>query len=155
MNSVIDRYRRRQAPSPTHCEPIPEKCSICGMLECLCRPRFFAGQMLTADDLNRLDYYIRAKHRLHNRQLHGWGVVNGLEVTCDACGKGVVVGCGYALSPCGEDIVVCEPVVVDVCALIKTCKEAERGQPCEPPRHPTPSGCEDGRNGMGTGHTLR
>lgn len=143
MNSVIDRYRRRQASSPTHCEPIPEQCSICGMLECVCRPRFFAGQMLTADDLNRLDYYIRAKHRLHNRQLHGWGVVNGLEVTCDACGKGVVVGCGYALSPCGEDIVVCEPVVVDVCALIKACKEAERGQPCEPPRHPTPSGCED------------
>ena len=90
MNSVIDRYRRRQAPSPTHCEPEPEKCSTCGMLECLCRPRFFAGQVLTADDLNRLDHYIRAKHRLHNRQLHGWGVVNGLEVTCNPCDDGVV-----------------------------------------------------------------
>ena len=34
--------------------------------------------------------------------------------------------------------------MVDVCALIKTCKEAERRQPCDPPRHPTPSGCEEG-----------
>jgi hypothetical protein len=109
------------------------------MLECLCRPRFFAGQVLTADDLNRLEHYIIGKNRLHNRQLHGWGVVNGLEVTCDACGKGVVVGCGYALSPCGDDIVVCEPVAVDVCALIKACKQAER--PCEPPRPPTTAGC--------------
>src|SRR4051794_3638913 len=101
MNSPTDLYRRYQAPSPTACPPKEENCSTCGMLECLCRPRFFAGQVLTADDLNRLDYYIRGKHRLHNRQLHGWGVVNGLEVTCDACGSGtVVVGCGYALDPC-------------------------------------------------------
>lgn len=143
MDKVIDRYRRRQAPSPTHCEPKPQPCSTCGMLECLCRPRFFAGQVLTADDLNRLDYYVRAKHRLHNRQLHGWGVVNGLEVSCDVCGPGVVVGCGYALSPCGEDIVVCEPVVVDVCRLIKECKEIDR-VPCDPPRQPPPAGCEQG-----------
>lgn len=144
MNSVIDRYRRQRVPSPSHCEPKPQPCSTCGMLECLCRPRFFAGQILTADDLNRLDYYMRAKHRLHNRQLHGWGVVNGLEVTCDVCGPGVVVGCGYALSPCGDDIVVCEPVVVDVCALIKECKGTERAEPCEPPRPPSPAGCEQG-----------
>jgi hypothetical protein len=110
----------------------------------LCRPRFFAGQVLTADDLNRLDYYIRAKNRLHNRQLHGWGVVNGLEVTCDPCGKGVVVGCGYALSSCGDDIVVCEPVQVDVCALIQACREAERlTQPCAPFQHAQPAGCSE------------
>lgn len=144
MNSVIGRYRRQRVPSPTHCEPKPQPCSTCGMLECLCRPRFFAGQMLTADDLNRLDYYIRGKHRLHNRQLHGWGVVNGLEVTCDVCGPGVAVSCGYALGPCGEDIVVCDPVVVDVCALIHECKGAQRAELCDPPRHPSPAGCEQG-----------
>lgn len=144
MNSVVERYRRQRAPSPSHCEPKPPPCSTCGQLECLCRPRFFAGQILTADDLNRLDYYIRGKHRLHNRQLHGWGVVNGLEVTCDACGPGVAVSCGYALSPCGEDIVVCDPVVVDVCALIQHCKGAERAQICDPPRPPSPAGCDQG-----------
>ena len=146
MNSVINRARGRPTASPTHCEPTPQPCSTCGQLECLCRPRFFAGQVLTADDLNRLDHYIRGKHRLHNRQLHGWGVVNGLEVICDPCGSGsVTVGCGYALSPCGEDIVVCDAVRVDVCALIKACKEAERQmQPCAPFQHPTPAGCDAG-----------
>jgi len=142
MNSVMNRYANPKTASPTTCEPKPQPCSTCGQLECLCRPRFFAGQVLTADDLNRLDYYIRAKNRLHNRQLHGWGVVNGLEVTCDPCGKGVVVSCGYALSPCGDDIVVCQPVLVDVCALIKACREAERlTQPCTPFQHAQPAGC--------------
>lgn len=144
MNTVNDLYRRRQGASPSACPPDPCVCSTCGMLECLCRPRFFAGQILTADDLNRLDAYIRGKHRLHNRQLHGWGVVNGLEVTCNPCGDGVAVGCGYALSPCGDDIVVCEPVSVDVCALIKRCCTEDRWDPCEPPRHPRPSECEAG-----------
>jgi hypothetical protein len=142
MSSVMHRHVNPKAASLTSCAPTPRPCSTCGQLECLCRPRFFAGQVLTADDLNRLDYYIRAKHRLHNRQLHGWGVVNGLEVTCDPCGKGVVVGCGYALSPCGDDIVVCEPVPVDVCALIKACRTAERmTQPCVPPRPGGADGC--------------
>ncbi|MBS0168382.1 MAG: hypothetical protein JSR29_20040 [Nitrospira sp.] len=144
MSSVINQYTNVKTASPTTCEPKPQPCSTCGQLECLCRPRFFAGQVLTADDLNRLDYYIRAKHRLHNRQLHGWGVVNGLEVTCDSCGKGVVVGCGYALSPCGDDIVVCQPVLVDVCTLIKACRQAERlNQPCAPFQHAQPSGCDE------------
>ena len=33
------------------------------MLECLCRPRFFAGQLLTEQDLNRLDQYIIGQNR--------------------------------------------------------------------------------------------
>ena len=96
-------------PKPT-CDPRPP-CPACGGLECLCRPRFFAGQLLTDDDLNRLDYYIVEKNRLHNRYLVGTGVVCGLEVVCSICdpaGNGtVVVRPGYALSPCGNDIVVC------------------------------------------------
>src|SRR5262245_16175243 len=145
MKSATELYRKYRAQSPTSCPPEEPKCSTCGMLECLCRPRFFAGQLLAADDLNRLDSYIRGKQRLHNRQLHGWGVVNGLEVTCDVCGKGVVVGCGYALSPCGEDIVVCDPVAVDVCKLIKACKEAERDkQPCGPFQNPPAADCGAG-----------
>jgi hypothetical protein len=145
MKSATELYRKYRAQSPTSCPPEEQKCSTCGMLECLCRPRFFAGQLLAADDLNRLDSYIRGKQRLHNRQLHGWGVVNGLEVTCDACGKGVVVGCGYALSPCGDDIVVCDPVAVDVCKLIKACKEAERDkQPCGPFQNPPVADCGAG-----------
>ena len=145
MNTATDLYRRRQGQSPTACPPEPCVCSTCGMLECLCRPRFFPGQILTADDLNRLDGYIRGKNRLHNRQLHGWGVVNGLEVTCNPCGAGVAVGCGYALSPCGDDIVVCDAVSVDVCDLIKRCKDAEnKWQQCAPLQRPSPQNCDAG-----------
>ncbi len=105
-------------PDPS-CQPCPD----CGGLECLCRPRFFAGQLLSEQDLNRLNHYITEKHKLHNRNLFGSGVVCGLAVTCAPCGSGFVnVSEGYALSPCGEDIVVCKEDSVDICALIARCR---------------------------------
>jgi hypothetical protein len=101
-------------------------CPACGALECFCRPRFFAGQLLTEEDLNRLDHYIVAKNRLHNRHLFGDGVVCGLEVVCTTCDPSasgnVVVKPGYALSPCGNDIVVCRQELVNVCELIERCR---------------------------------
>ena len=69
----------------------------CDGLECLCRPRYFAGQLLTDEDLRRLDHYIVAKNRLHNRYLHGTGVVCGLEVVCNPCDPTVTVRTGFAL----------------------------------------------------------
>lgn len=120
------------------------ECGYCGELECLCRPRFFAGQMLSEADLNRLDRYMVEKNRLQNRHLHGWGVVCGLEAFCDPCGDGVKVSEGYALSPCGDDIVVCRDALVDVCSLIKDCRQKEkRYEGCEPPKYQTDTGCED------------
>ena len=113
-------------PDPA-CQPCPD----CGGLECLCRPRFFAGQLLTEQDLNRLDHYIVEKHKLHNRHLFGSGVVCGLEVTCAPCDELVNVSPGYALSPCGEDIVVCKPDSVDICALIARCRDVEEPD-CRP-----------------------
>jgi hypothetical protein len=119
-------------------------CPTCGQLECLCRPRFFAGQLLTEEDLNRLDHYIVQKHKLHNRYLHGWGVVCGLEVFCHPCEGQVSVTSGYALSPCGEDIVVCQNDTVDVCALINRCRDQERHPvDCEPPRPVNTAECQD------------
>ena len=47
------------------CRPPVQKspcCPDCGALECLCRPRFFAGQLLSEQDLNRLDQYIKNKN---------------------------------------------------------------------------------------------
>ncbi|HEX4459536.1 MAG TPA: hypothetical protein VIA18_16260, partial [Polyangia bacterium] len=125
--------------STTACAPA---CATCGLLECLCRPRFFAGQLLTEQDLNRLDAYIRAKNRLHTLQLHGWGVVNGLAVRCEPCGTGVMVGTGYAIDPCGEDIIVCSDTNVDVCALIKQCTPPDTT--CQPyARANVQSSCDD------------
>jgi hypothetical protein len=45
------------------------------------RPNFFAGQLLTEDDLSALTAYTIAKDRLHNRHLFGAGVVCGLRVS--------------------------------------------------------------------------
>jgi hypothetical protein len=134
-------------PTPV-CDPRPV-CPACGGLECLCRPRFFAGQLLTEEDLNRLDYYIVAKNRLHNRHLFGTGVVCGLEVVCSTCNpagnSAVIVRPGYALSPCGNDIVVCRDEVVDICDLINRCRP--RRDDCVEPGHsgPAPSDEHDPR----------
>lgn len=112
------------SPTPL-CDTTPA-CPACGGLECLCRPRFFAGQLLTDEDLNRLDYYITAKNRLHNRYLVGSGVACGLEVVCNTCGgegnSMVIVRPGYAVSPCGNDIVVCKNTAVNICDLINKCR---------------------------------
>lgn len=129
---------RTSTPSPeTRCAP---PCADCGRLACACRPRFFAGQLLTEQDLNRLDAYIRGKNKLHTLQLHGWGVVNGLDVRCGPCGAGVVVGKGYAISPCGDDIVVCEDTAVPVCDLIQKCVPVDRT--CQPYQGIEPGDCD-------------
>lgn len=118
-------------------------CGSCGGLECLCRPRFFAGQLLTEEDLNRLDHYIRARFRTHNLSVHGDGVVGGLKVLCDPCGE-VKVTVGHAISPCGDDIIVCDDTGVPVCDLIRKCKMSERKQnDCDLPRRIPGTDCED------------
>ncbi len=104
----------------------------CDGLECLCRPRFFAGQLLTDEDLRRLDHYVVAKDRLHNRYLHGPGSVCGLEVVCNACDDTVTVRPGYAIGPCGEDIVVCRDTAVDVGDLIQGYRRQRAAVECEP-----------------------
>lgn len=114
------------ADSRSPCSPVAKECPSCGGLECLCRPRFFAGQLLTEDNLNHLNQYIIKKNQLHNRYLHGTGVVCGLEVSCAPCDdQSVQISEGYALSPCGNDIVVCAQDSVDICELLKECRSNE------------------------------
>ena len=128
MSNSLYQRAALKCDAPARC-----RCPVCGGLECQCRPRFFAGQLLTDEDLNRLDRYIIAKNKLHNRYLHGWGVVCGLEVACDPCPGFVTVKSGYALGPCGDDIIVCEDTRVDVCELVNACCERPHDE-CEPPR---------------------
>ena len=73
-------YQTYATPGARSNECAPAPCPECGGLECLCRPRFFAGQLLTDEDLNLLDRYIVGKGKLRNRYLHGWGVVCGTRV---------------------------------------------------------------------------
>jgi hypothetical protein len=115
-------------------------CPACLGLECLERPRYFAGQLLTEAELNSEQAYVLAKNRLHNRYLHGWGVVCGLEVVCHDCEGWVTVQSGYAIDPCGNDIIVCADHAFDVIKAIRECREARRRRrrgdcdPYEPPR---------------------
>jgi hypothetical protein len=87
----------------------------CCSLECLIRPNFFCGQLLTDRDLKAFVDWISAKSGLQ-RFRAGWGVVCGLETTCSHMDKEhnrVYVGEGYAVDCCGRDIVVCEPIWYD------------------------------------------
>jgi hypothetical protein len=99
--------------------------------------------VLTEIDLNRLENYFIAKNKLHNRYFNGSGVVCGLEVVCDPCDPGsVTVKSGYALAPCGEDIIVCKPAKAPICDLIQRCKP--RDQNCDPYGVQQPTECKDG-----------
>lgn len=96
--------RRASKSDPCGCPPPEEACCE---LDCLVQPRFFSGQLLTDTDLTELLRWSKNKFRL-SRFRHGWGVVCGLEVQCDAGGEAVQVGPGYAVDCCGNDILVCE-----------------------------------------------
>ena len=118
-------------------------CPVCTGLQTFVRPRFFAGQLLTDSELTALTTYVVDKQRLHNVYLHGWGVACGLQVECDGCGPGVLVRPGYAIDPCGYDIVAPAPVSVDVISLIQQCQVVGRATNCDPPSYPQATGCED------------
>lgn len=79
-------------------------CLCCG--ETLERVRYFPRQLLTADDMQAEQAYVREKLRRHNRYLHGWGVVCGcsVETMPEAKGWQVRVCPGYAVSPQGDEI---------------------------------------------------
>lgn len=101
------------------------------------RPRFFAGQLLTEDDLEALSGYVTGKNRLHNRYLFGAGVVCGLQVGCHPCGGGTVrVAPGYALDCCGNDIVVECAEELDVNKLVRDLRARNLGQDCGDPCAP-------------------
>ena len=72
--------------------------------EKIIRVRYFRGQMITADDLAAEQDYFLKKIRRHNRNLHGSGVVAGLEVSLVK--DLIVVLPGYAFDCVGDEILV-------------------------------------------------
>ncbi len=69
----------------------------------LTRPNFLAGQLLSADDLRAEQVYQRDRARLHNRLLHGWGVVDGLDARSH--GGRIIVSPGLAFDSYGDEII--------------------------------------------------
>jgi hypothetical protein len=76
-------------------------------LRALERPRYFPGRLLTADDFQAEQDYLRARQRRHNEQLHGSGIVSGLDVTVGE--DGIMLFPGMALDTLGNDIVIGAP----------------------------------------------
>jgi hypothetical protein len=119
---------------------IPCSCGGAGCTSCqtqgYVRPRFFAGQLLTEDDLQALSDYVLNKNRLYNRHFMGDGVVCGLQVTCNPCGGGkLIVQPGHALDCCGNDLVLECAVELDAIAMVRDLRRNllggyDCGDPC-------------------------
>lgn len=88
------------------------------------RPRYYARQLITPDDMTLEQDYFRDKLRRHNRLLHGWGVVCGAQVCLvpkaerksvnDFEPWQVLVKPGYSLGPYGDEIYIDCPRTVDL-----------------------------------------
>jgi hypothetical protein len=101
---------------------------------------------LTEAELNSEQAYVIAKNKLHNRYLHGWGIVCGLEVVCHDCVGWVTVKQGYAIDPCGNDIIVCDDKDFPVLEEIRKCREGRRRRrraDCDPVKAPDDKSCDD------------
>ncbi len=120
------------------CHSRPESCC---RLECLTAPRFFCGQLLTDQDMTALVDWTRDKLRLA-RYRHGWGVVCGLDVRCDPKSRSsLIVSPGYAVSCCGDDIVVCKDAPVDLSNWCKPLPDRCAGFKIPPPTGTVKVGC--------------
>ena len=111
------------------------------VLDCLVQPLFFCGQLLNESDLTAIMNWTKSRLRL-NRYREGWGVVCGLSVRSDLDSKregGIIIGPGYAIDCCGNDLVVCDDLALDLrgaCAPIK--------DPCADLRKPDKKMPDDG-----------
>jgi hypothetical protein len=117
--------------------------TACHGLSTMERPRYFSGQLLTEDEMRSEQGYVLAKNRLHNRYLHGWGIVCGLQLTCDECPGYVAIHPGYGLDPCGNDVVVPCMQHYDILQAIRECKEATRRKGCDPNAQFNPESCAE------------
>ena len=103
----------------------------CGCLDNPCDstiaelPRYYPRQLITPDDLTLEQNYFRDRMRRHNRLMHGWGVVcgalvcpvpspSGSDPTVPFVAWQVQVQTGYVLGPCGDEIILDCPRIVDL-----------------------------------------
>jgi outer membrane biosynthesis protein TonB len=80
------------------------------------RVRYYARQLLTAEDMRAEQDYFLERLRRHNRFLHGWGVACGCDVQPAGGGTPwqVSVSPGYVVTPQGDEIWIDEQTVCDV-----------------------------------------
>ena len=97
--------------------PFPALTEICAEDVCFendtCN---LAGAETVQDAIDRLCQ--ERDLRFHNKHLHGWGVVCGLQVHCGPGTRTVSVGKGYAISCEGDDIRVLADETIDLFDLV-------------------------------------
>lgn len=77
------------------------------------RLNYYFGKLMTVRDFKTEQSYFNEKRWLLNRMTTGWGVVCGLQVEeCNA--EQVKVNSGLALDQYGNEILVCQPILVDL-----------------------------------------
>lgn len=69
------------------------------------RPDYYRGQLLLEDDFRTEQRYHADARWRHNLNLHGWGVVRGLEVLAEG-EKSIMVNPGFAIDRLGRDVIV-------------------------------------------------
>lgn len=77
------------------------------------RLKYFTHQFLREQDFTAEQNYHIAMRRLHNRSVHGWGVVQGLEVRKKS-DREITIEPGVAIDGEGREIVLSAPVVRDL-----------------------------------------
>lgn len=119
MNQASIKDPTEAASATGDCGQTPPP-STCCELTCFDRPRYFCGHLLTDEDLSLGQKYLIEKNKMYHRSLHGQGIVCGLRLTCDTkcCGR-IIVDKGFAIDDCGNDLVVCDPITVDVLAILR------------------------------------
>jgi hypothetical protein len=108
--------------------------------ECLSAPfernHYFCGKLLVERDFVAEQLYHRAKQQLHNRYLHGCGIVCGLSVRphprCPE--RRVIVDTGLALDRCGRELFV--PREYEVELPWREAETPDEGDPRPPEQGP-------------------
>src|SRR5712671_604066 len=140
QNLIPDRGRSSAARLATFAQALADR-TTGAPDHTLVRPRYFAGQLLGADDFSLEQDYFRHRLRRLNREVIGAGVVRGLGVSVQpddsGTGQRVVVEPGFAIDPHGEEIEACGAATAALPPtgglLYVTLHHAER------PTHPQPA----------------
>jgi|GEM_PF-906097 len=82
--------------------------------------------------------------RFHNKHLHGWGIVCGLQVNCGPDSttprSHITVRSGYAITCDGVDVVLNKDQVLDILTMVKQLPSPPSSPPSSPPGLPFPNG---------------
>lgn len=94
------------------------------------RGKYFHGMLMTDRDFTEEQRYHVEKMKLHNRMLHGWGVVRGLGMTPKADKKSIIIDPGLALDCNGNEIFVCRKYELDLSKIKKLNSTQETNEKC-------------------------